>query len=355
MMRKSYQIIAQRRLKRFKQATTLAVAITALLVLWTETDLPLAAQATDPATPSESVEQATTSIRELLETFYGFWPKLAIAAALLMIGYLVGRFSKYLIEKFFKLTSRRLSALTLLQIALYLIFGIAAVSVLAGDVRALLGSLGLLGLALSWALQAPIESFSGWVLNTFRSYYRVGDRIEVGDVYGDVYRIDILNTTVWELGGPGKSVTGAQPTGALVSFPNNEILRSKLVNYSRDFPYIWDEVTISLANETDLTYSVALIKKVVNRLVGDEMTESSTRYKDLLQYQGLNYEVEEEPQTYLSPSGTFIDCKVRYLVALRNRRRWSSMIFEEITKELQKPEHAHKVKTGYPRIETLNK
>jgi small-conductance mechanosensitive channel len=70
--------------------------------------------------------------------------------------------------------------------------------------------------------------------------------------HGDVYRIDVLTTTVWEAGGPGKSVTGAQPTGAMITFPYWEVLRSNIVNYSREFPYVWDEVTVAIANESDL-------------------------------------------------------------------------------------------------------
>jgi hypothetical protein len=97
-----------------------------------------------------------------------------------------------------------------------------AVSVLAGDIRAMLGSVGLVGLALSWALQTPIESFTGWLLNSFQGYYRVGDRVQVGDVFGDVYAIDFLSTTLWELGSaerPG-AVHADQPTGRLITFPN---------------------------------------------------------------------------------------------------------------------------------------
>jgi small-conductance mechanosensitive channel len=88
---------------------------------------------------------------------------------------------------------------------------VASLSVLAGDVRAVVGSVGLLGLAASWALQTPIESFTGWLLNSFRGYYRVGDRIAVGDVFGDVYRIDVLTTTVWEAGGPASPCRRRRP------------------------------------------------------------------------------------------------------------------------------------------------
>ena len=77
------------------------------------------------------------------------------------------------------------------------------------------GRSGLVGLALSWALQTPIESFTGWLLNSFQGYYRVGDRIEVADVFGDVAEIDLLTTTVWELGGPQRTgfIHAEQPTG----------------------------------------------------------------------------------------------------------------------------------------------
>jgi hypothetical protein len=98
----------------------------------------------------------------------------------------------------------------LMRIGLFLLAFAAGLSVIAGDATALLGSVGLIGLALSWALQTPIESFTGWVLNAFRGYYRPGDRIEVGDVFGDVYRIDVLTPTVWEAGGPGKTVLERQ-------------------------------------------------------------------------------------------------------------------------------------------------
>lgn len=91
-------------------------------------------------------------------------------------------------------------------------------------------------------------------MNSFRRYSRVGDRIAVGDVY----RIDVLTTTVWEADGSGQSVVAARATGALITFPNWEVLRSNIVNYTRDFPYVWDEVTINVANESDLGYAARI-------------------------------------------------------------------------------------------------
>src|SRR5690606_9600926 len=137
-----------------------------------------------------------------------------------------------------------------------------AVSVLAGDVRALVGSLGLVGLALSWALQTPIESFTGWLLNSFQGYFRVGDRVAVGDVFGDVYRIDFLTTTVWEIGSLDRPtyVHAEQPTGRLITFPNSEVLSGSIVNLTRDFPFVWDELTLPIADRSDLRYASDVLR-----------------------------------------------------------------------------------------------
>jgi small-conductance mechanosensitive channel len=58
-------------------------------------------------------------------------------------------------------------------------------------------------------------------------------------VFGDVYKIDVITTTVWEIGAPFRQgfVMAEQPTGRLVTFPNNEILSGSIVNLTRDFPY----------------------------------------------------------------------------------------------------------------------
>ena len=117
----------------------------------------------------------------------------------------------------------------------------------------------------------PRGSFTGWLLNSFRGYYQVGDRVAVGDVFGDVYRIDFLTTTVWEAGGADKPVQGAQPTGALVTFPD------------------------------------------AARLVEE------TAYD------------------------------VRYLVAVRERRLWSSRLLVALSTAVGAAEHAPKVRPAFPR------
>jgi small-conductance mechanosensitive channel len=228
-----------------------------------------------------------------------------------------------------------------------------ALSVLLGDIRALAGSLGLVGLALSWALQTPIESFTGWLLNSFKGYYRVGDRISVGEVFGDVYRIDFLATTVWEYGGrdnPPGWIDAEQPTGRLITFPNNEILTGPVVNYTRDFPYVWDELTVAVANESDIPYTMEVLRRVGGEEVGEHMREPARQYREILVREGLDTAgIWEEPRVFASLTDWGANLTIRYLVAARQRRLWKSQLAVRVAVTLNHEDHSGRILPIYPR------
>ncbi len=365
---------ARQSLRGFRHASMLAVALTGLLLLVfapqqaaAPADSPTldgGAQAADSdAVPFERkagidklVPQATGELQQALDNLLsGFLlnlPKFVVAVLVLLIAWMVARLLRRLVRR---LSSRweRGEAIGVLMMAGFWLFALAvAVSIMAGDLRALLGSLGLVGLALSWALQTPIEGFTAWLLNSFKGYYRVGDRIAVGDIFGDVYKIDVLTTTIWEIGGPDRSgahVQAEQPTGRLITFPNNEILTGTVVNLTRDFPFVWHEVEILLASETDLNYALAVFGGLANDALKSSMQEPAHRYAAILEARGLEATVPDRPQLYVSLSGTGVLITIRYLVDARKRRLAQSELTRRIYSELQKPEHAGRIVSFYPR------
>ncbi|MFW7380510.1 MAG: mechanosensitive ion channel family protein [Oligoflexus sp.] len=358
---------AQSRLNKLRQQTILAVAVTtSLLLLWDRGDSlgsenevsgqeNMATQyAVEPTTdPVIAIEEATGTLREMLFSFYGILPKLLLAIAIFILAALLAKLARHLLARYFSNWGRTNAISTLVKIGLYFLAAIISLGIIAGDARAALGSVGLIGLALSWALQTPIESFTGWLMNSFHSYYRVGDRIEVGDVFGDVYKIDVLTTTVWEAGGPGKAVAGAQSTGALITFPNWEVLRSNIVNYSRDFPYVWDELTIGLANESDFPYAMQVVKRKALQLIGEEMRLQAQNYRQLLDSARLDFDVDDEPQVYLSTADSWTNLTVRYLVHARKRRAFSTQLLLDLSQEIEQPQHQGKIRSAYPRTEVI--
>lgn len=360
---RDYRLGAQSRLRRFRQGSALAVALTAILLLiWfndqaiAQEDVaregePVVTEEALPSDPAVSFEQAAATVRDLLLGFYAMLPRLVIALLLVLLAVAIAKGLRAFLERYLGRWERAQAFAALAQIGISLLAIAAALSILAGDARALLGSIGLVGLALSWALQTPIESFTGWLMNSFRGYYRAGDRIEVGEVFGDVYKIDVLTTTFWEAGGPEKPVAGAQATGAMITFPNWEVLRSNIINYSRDFPYVWDEVTFNLAGESDLPYTMRVFERVARDLFGAKMSDPVRAYRQLLERARLAFDVDEEPKAFIRFADSWVDCTIRYLVPARARRRWASELAVALSLEAAKPEHQGKIISGYPRQE----
>jgi small-conductance mechanosensitive channel len=332
-----------------------------LMILFLPGDMELAAQnkANGPAqtgeqvapTGQEAAEEAIGTVQRLWLDFFNNLPKFLIAFGVLCIAWLLMLLIRPLLRRLLKRWERFNAVSAIVGVSIWLVAIGVALSVLAGDIRALVGSLGLVGLALSWALQTPIESFTGWLLNSFKGYYRVGDRILVGEVFGDVYRIDFLTTTVWEIGDPHRPgfVLAEQPTGRLVTFPNNEVLTGTVFNLTRDFPFVWDELAVQIANESDLAYAQKLFEGVAREMLKDYMVEPARLYSRILRREGLEDSVSEEPQVFVSMSESWTDLSIRYLVNARERRKWKSMLFARVNQELRDPRHGKHIIPVYTR------
>jgi small-conductance mechanosensitive channel len=353
---------ARARLRWFRRATIPAVALTGiLLILFSPVEADLSAEngpsglyqnrnQTEPV-GQEMAEEAIGAVRALWRGFYDNLPKVVVAIGILIFAWLLVRLIRPLLRKTLKRWERFSAVTAIIGIAVWLMAIGVSLSVLAGDIRAPVGSLGLIGLALSWALQIPIESFTGWLLNSFKGYYRVGDRILVGEVFGDVYRIDFLTTTVWEIGDPSRPgfVQAEQPTGRLVTFPNNEVLAGTVFNMTRDFPYVWDELAVQIANESDLQYTLALFEDLAGQLLKDHMVEPARLYSQILRREGLVDSIPEGPQVFVSMSESWTDVSIRYLVGARERRRWKSLLCARVNEELRDPRHADRIHPVYIR------
>lgn len=352
---------ARTRLRQFRGATIIAIALTGLLLLVFSpagSGLSPAATAESPEktqagvkTAEENTEEAMAAVKGLLLEFYTSLPRILIALGIILAAWLFNLVTRPLLRRLVR-TWEKLNAFSaVVSLSIWALAIGISISVLAGDIRGLLGSLGLIGLAFSWALQAPIESFTGWLLNSFKGYYRVGDRISVGDVFGDVYRIDFLTTTVWEIGDPFKEgfVHAEQPTGRLVTFPNNAVLTGTVVNLTRDFPFVWDELMIQVSGESDLAYTVALFERQARELFSRDMTDHARRYDQILESEGLESAIAEEPKAYVSLAESWIEVTVRYLVHVRQRRKWKSELAFSILEKINKEDHGGRILPVYPR------
>ncbi len=304
----------------------------------------------EDADVAQTAEAALETIKGMFAGFLRLLPRLLIGIAVILLFWMIMKGVNFLVRKVLGHWERTEGITTLVAIFFWFTGIGLALSIIAGDIRALIGSLGLVGLALSWALQSPIESGTAWLLNKFKGYYRVGDRIVVADVFGDVYKIDFINTTLWEIGDPFAAgfVNAEQPTGRLVTFPNSEILNGTVVNLTADYPYVWDELALQVANESDLNYTMELFGRLANELLAEQMKTPAREYERILRKAGIEQNVNDRPQLFLAARDSWTDVIVHYLIPARERRKWKSNLLLKVTNELNTGAHP-KVITAYSR------
>ena len=196
-------------------------------------------------------------------------------------------------------------------------------------------SLGLLSLLLGFALQAPITSFFAWIYILARSPYRVGDRIRIGDSAGDVIDVAYLDTTLWEIG--GELLSSDHPSGRIIRFPNSTVFNTAVYNYSWPlFPYIWNEITVQVAYQSDLQFVAKVMTDTVEEELGSRMEERVRVYRQLLAETPVDhFDVAERPTVIFRVNPvTWVDATVRYLVAPRNAGRRKTALTQRIIERL---------------------
>jgi small-conductance mechanosensitive channel len=222
-----------------------------------------------------------------------------------------------------------------LNLATALLIAFSVISVLFVGWYGAAVSFGLISLILGFALQAPLTSFFAWIYILVRSPYRVGDRIRIGQATGDVIDVAYLDTTLWEFG--GEFLSTDHPSGRIIRFPNSTVFNSTVFNYSWPlFPYIWNEITVQVAYESDLEFVASVMMTTVEEEMGPAMEERVRVYREILADTPVDHlEVADRPAVLFRVNpNTWIDATVRYLVTPRRAGTRKTLLTRRILDRL---------------------
>jgi len=206
---------------------------------------------------------------------------------------------------------------------------LAALGVVTQQWVGLLFSLGVVGFAVTFALQQPLFSLIGWLYIMVKRPYQVGDRVAIESSKGDVVAVSFLVTTLWEIN--GELVSSNQPSGRIITLPNSVVLSSHVKNYTREeFPFVWNELTIQVAYETELAYATATMEAVADDYLGDEMADRIGRYRKRLAETPVELEVQDRPTVNLIQQESWVELRLRYLVHPRRGQRTKNELYRRI-------------------------
>ncbi len=144
-------------------------------------------------------------------------------------------FIKLDIDKGLEFALLRFVHYTILIVGVYI--GLKTVNVPLG---ALIGLFAVIGVGLGFGLQNLASNFVSGMILLIERPVKVGDRLELADVWGDVKRIN-LRTTVIET-----------PDNIAIILPNSRLLEEEVINYSYGDPRIRLRVPVGIAYGSDL-------------------------------------------------------------------------------------------------------
>jgi Mechanosensitive ion channel len=148
---------------------------------------------------------------------------------------------------------------------------VAATVVVAGflfrDVTMVAAAGGLVSAALVISLQDVCASIFAWFVIMLGGKFGLGDRLEVDGTRGDVIDIDLLRTTLLEVNG---WLGTDQPTGRVITLPNNFIFKTKVFNFTHGHPYIWGKIDLTVNAATPVAVALALFERVLDEEAGEQ-------------------------------------------------------------------------------------
>lgn len=147
--------------------------------------------------------------------------------------------------------------------------------------------------ALIFTLQEPLLNIVGWMIVTVMGLYKLGDRIEMNNTRGYVVEVTPMNTTLREFGG---ILYGDNFTGRYVTVPNSYVLKGNVFNYTKDTPFVWEQVTVNVTYESDLKLAERIILDIAEETVGPMMRENRAQLRSKYEFADLADYMAEEPK-----------------------------------------------------------
>ena len=212
-----------------------------------------------------------------------------------------------------------------LAVACGLLFGL--LSIWFSEPARLATAFGLMSAGFAFALQQVITAMAGYLVILRGSTFRVGDRISMGGVRGDVVQLGFIQTTIMEMGQPPNAPTRDHPTwvksrqftGRIVSVSNSRIFTEPVFNYTRDFPYIWEELSVPLHFEAHCAEAeVILLEAAREHCVDPASVDAKTTEKLKNRFDfGLG---DLEPRVYWRITHDWMELTIRFVALAHGTR-----------------------------------
>lgn len=226
-----------------------------------------------------------------------------------------------------------------ISLAMTIAIVVGLVSVWFDNPQRLGTAFGFVTAGLAFALQKVVTAIAAYFVILRGKTFNVGDRIRMAGVRGDVIALGFIQTTIMEMGEPPAEqgdppamwVRSRQYTGRIVTITNDKIFDDPVYNYSREFPFIWEEMNIPISYKDDRGRAEQIIIDVAERhtVKQTEMGEDVLREMEKRYFMQRS---EMKPRVYWRITDNWIEMTVRFITKTHGIRELKDAMSRDILK-----------------------
>jgi small-conductance mechanosensitive channel len=235
---------------------------------------------------------------------------------------------------------RRYQLLLLRKIALWTLVVIIVGSTFASELGSIVTFAGLITAGVAVAMQSVLVSIVGYFFLIGKYGIRVGDRVQIGEVDGEIIELGLVRMYLMEMAGHGSFA----PTGRVVAFPNSVVFQvsSGLFKQIPGVSFTWHDITLSVPPGIDYASAKERLFAAANEALADYREEIERQTRELRRTTLSSAGGDALPTVQLTYSTKGVDARVRYPVHLPHAaeidERMSRALLQVITS--LKPEEA---------------
>lgn len=271
--------------------------------------------------------QSREELRELLL-------RVGLLAVLIGVVFAVGEIWRKTTFRYVHDARRRYQFLLLRRVVMWLAIIVIILLTFATQLGSAVTFAGLITAGVAVALQNVIVSVVAYFFLIGKYGIRVGDRVQIADVTGEVVDIGLVRMHIMELGGPGDS----QPTGRVVAFSNSIVFQptSGVFKQIPGTNFIWHEMKLTLASETDYHTARERITKTVEDALEQYRPSIEAQRQMMERNLSTITPAELHPRVRLHYTATGIEATVRFPVELEKASEIDEHLMKEVLASLDR-------------------
>jgi small-conductance mechanosensitive channel len=230
---------------------------------------------------------------------------------------------------------------------LIVILAIVLLRIWVPNPQALLVAYGVVAAGIAVALQDLVKNVAGGLTIFVGGLFRVGNRIEMNGVVGDVIDIGLFNTTLLEV---RSWIDADQATGRIVTVPNGSALNTPVHNYTKHHQYLWDEISLVVTPESDWSEAMRLMGEIGQEHTSEFIEAADQSLTRLERFYYVEGHVLD-PNVYVNLAADGYLLTLRYVVDAWKRRSTSSDIWGHIIRVFDERDDIYIAPTTLARIQ----